>query len=94
MINLRLFSINKKQEWLQPYKAPCIVESGSFAITTVQSPNAFWTFFQEFSKKNSLTDRRTKKSGIESSEVYPTIKTFYDCRHMLNSPFFALFAFF
>ena len=60
----------------------------------MQSPNAFWTFFQEFSKKNSLTDRRTKKSGIESSEVYPTIKTFYDCRHMLNSPFFALVAFF
>ena len=53
----------------------------------MQSPNAFWTFFQEFSKKNSLTDRRTKKSGIESSEVYPTIKIIYDCTHMLNSPF-------
>ena len=37
--------IEQKQVWLQPYKAPCIVESGLYAITTVQSPNAFLTFF-------------------------------------------------
>ena len=33
-----------KQGWLQPYKAPCIVESGSCAITTVLSLNAFFIF--------------------------------------------------
>ena len=43
----------QEQAWLQPYKAPCIVESGSYAITIVQSPNAFFNNFQEFRKKQS-----------------------------------------
>ena len=34
------------------------------------------------------------KSGRESSEVYSTMKTFYVCRHMLNSPFFCTFCIF
>ena len=42
-----------QQAWLQPYKAPCIVESGSYAITIAQSTNAVLTFCQEFSKKQS-----------------------------------------
>ena len=55
--------IEQKQVWLQPYKAPCIVESGSYAITTVQSPNAaFLTFFQKFSKKQF--DGQTYKKKI------------------------------
>ena len=84
----------EKQGWLQPYKAPCIVESGSCAITTVLSPNAFFHFFKNL-LKNILTDRCTKKeSDIESSKVNPTIKTIYGCRHRLNSTFFAFFAFF
>ena len=57
-----------QQAWLQPYKAPCIVESGSYAITTVKSPYDFLTFFQNFERK-SLTDRHTKqKSDMESSK--------------------------
>ena len=51
-----------KQAWLQPYKAPCIVESGSYAITTVKSPNDFLTFFPEFRKKES--DGQTYKTKI------------------------------
>ena len=43
-----------KKVWLQPYKAPCKIESGSYAITTVQSPNAFLDFFQEFSKTKTV----------------------------------------
>ena len=44
-----------KHAWLQPYKAPFLVHSGSYAITTVQSPNAFLTFLKYFSKKLSHT---------------------------------------
>ena len=51
-----------KQAWLQPYKAPCIVESGSYAITTVKSPYDFLTFFPEFRKKES--DGQTYKTKI------------------------------
>ena len=46
--------IEQKQVWLQPYKAPCIFKSGLYAITTVQSPNAFLTSFHEFSKKKPV----------------------------------------
>ena len=35
--------VENQQAWLQPYKAPCIVESGLCAITTVQSLNTFLT---------------------------------------------------
>ena len=90
----RVVSENSENKKYENGIETSLAKAGSYAIIGVQSPNAFLKYFQEFSKKKQSDGQPYKKSSIESSEIYPTIKTIYVCRHMLNSPFFALFAFF